>query len=233
MLTIRSWNDLEQFGIVPLTGEACPLSMRILCDLTPRGERIVSAVLGSADLKVTLSLRPAYNGAVCRLTGGESPEERATKAIMLPYDMLRTLAVFVLIDAGCEEVYLAEGKPTIGMKPDDFRELLAENGEHATDVHRMNLRFTYGTTIYTSPYATHDPENADCPRNEIPEVCSINACSCPPKPQELDCWRTIRPIGAIGAARLKDPATVPNTMPAVPTLEGRTRNTHVMSGRTV
>jgi hypothetical protein len=33
----RGTDDLEEFGINPLTGEACGLSMRILCDLTQKG----------------------------------------------------------------------------------------------------------------------------------------------------------------------------------------------------
>lgn len=42
MKTVRRWDDLAEFGIVPLTGEACGLMYRILCDLTDRGKRIVA-----------------------------------------------------------------------------------------------------------------------------------------------------------------------------------------------
>ena len=39
MQTIRSWDDLSAFGIVPLTGEACGLSYRLLCDVTAQGKK--------------------------------------------------------------------------------------------------------------------------------------------------------------------------------------------------
>ena len=38
MKSIRCWDDLSPFGIVPLTGEACGLSYRILCDVTAAGK---------------------------------------------------------------------------------------------------------------------------------------------------------------------------------------------------
>jgi hypothetical protein len=34
---IRSWKDLDAFGIIPLTGETCPIARRMQCDLTPAG----------------------------------------------------------------------------------------------------------------------------------------------------------------------------------------------------
>ena len=43
---ISSWQDLEPYGIIPLTGEADSLSFRLLCDLTPIGESIVGRMLG-------------------------------------------------------------------------------------------------------------------------------------------------------------------------------------------
>ena len=43
---INGWNDLKQFGINPLTGEACRLSMRTLCDLSQKGVELLSVFLG-------------------------------------------------------------------------------------------------------------------------------------------------------------------------------------------
>ena len=34
MKSINCWNDLEPFGLIVLTGEACGLSYRLLCDVT-------------------------------------------------------------------------------------------------------------------------------------------------------------------------------------------------------
>lgn len=46
MLVIRSLNDLHQFGVMPLTGEADALSLRVLCDLTEAGCAVVREALG-------------------------------------------------------------------------------------------------------------------------------------------------------------------------------------------
>jgi hypothetical protein len=202
MQIIRNWNDLEKFGIVPLTGEACALSLRILCDLTARGQRLIQSLFSLSDLKVTLELRPAWNGSIIRLNG-EGTEEKATTSIMLPHDILPTLAVYCLLDAGCEEVYMAVGKPVSGMKAEDFEELKAtypSDPEHAAAVFQSNLRYMYGTTEYEG--------------------------------QQLNCWRTIRLHGTAGSRRL-DPAFEGTTMRKPATLEERTRNQHQMSGRTV
>lgn len=43
---LRNFSDLREFGINPLTGEACPWSQRLLCDLNERGRRIVLDMLG-------------------------------------------------------------------------------------------------------------------------------------------------------------------------------------------
>ncbi len=50
MKSIRSWDDLSAHGIVPLTGEACGLSYRILCDVTARGKKTLEKALGVAQL---------------------------------------------------------------------------------------------------------------------------------------------------------------------------------------
>ena len=39
MKCIHSWDDLSLHGIVPLTGEACGLMYRILCDVTAPGKK--------------------------------------------------------------------------------------------------------------------------------------------------------------------------------------------------
>lgn len=46
MHTYNNLTHLEQFGIVPLTGEADSLCFRILCDLTAGGRRIVAECFG-------------------------------------------------------------------------------------------------------------------------------------------------------------------------------------------
>ena len=52
MKTINCWDDLTQYGIVPLTGEACGLMYRILCDVTGGGKSVLEKALGVAELKL-------------------------------------------------------------------------------------------------------------------------------------------------------------------------------------
>jgi hypothetical protein len=45
MKTVSHWDALREYGIDVLTGEACSLMYRILCDLTLNGKRIVERCL--------------------------------------------------------------------------------------------------------------------------------------------------------------------------------------------
>lgn len=47
MISIHKWDDLREFGITPLTGEACGIGMRLLCDLTEEGAKYVEDFLGN------------------------------------------------------------------------------------------------------------------------------------------------------------------------------------------
>jgi glycyl-tRNA synthetase beta chain len=53
MKSIRSWEDLSVYGIVPLTGEACGLSYRILCDVTAAGKKIIEKAGPQASWKLS------------------------------------------------------------------------------------------------------------------------------------------------------------------------------------
>lgn len=150
MITIRNWNDLEQFGIVPLTGEACRLSMRLLVDLTPRGKRLVESMFSAMDLKITFSLPAPWNGSAIRL---QEPacEERAASSMLLPIELLRPLAVFCLMDAGCTDIYVSDGHPTTGLQPKDIEQFMLDYGDDAQTVLDANIRMIYGTVTYR-PY---------------------------------------------------------------------------------
>ena len=105
MKTISQWRHLEEYGIVPLTGEACGLMYRILCDVTEPGQRIVEKCLG------------------CGLTQPESwncgtNETPRVGAIMLAPEMLIPLGAFALLESGCREVWLV-GQTLIGIESTD------------------------------------------------------------------------------------------------------------------
>ncbi len=94
MKSINCWNDLEPFGVIPLTGEACGLMYRILFDVTAKGRNIVAKCFGIPNV----NLPEPWNCG--------SSEDPHVGCIMLTREMLQPLAVFALLESGCKEVYL-------------------------------------------------------------------------------------------------------------------------------
>lgn len=109
MKTIRNWNDLRQFGILPLTGEACALSIRILCDLTPAGQQFIHRFFALP-----------YNTPMSRAWNSEG-----TGSVMLPYSILPDLAAFCLLETGCEWAVAADFD-IHGIEADDDKDRVAE-----------------------------------------------------------------------------------------------------------
>jgi hypothetical protein len=87
MKTINCWDDLTQYGIFPLTGEACGLMYRILCDVTAQGKRILEKALGIPDLK----LPESWNCG--------SEHDPHVGSIMLARDVLPFVGVFALLES--------------------------------------------------------------------------------------------------------------------------------------
>lgn len=89
MKTLRGFRDLEEYGIISLTGEACGLSMRLLCDLTPEGVSAIEEFLG-------IRIRTGNNW---------NSREGQVASIMLPHGIFHELAAFLLVREGYEVVY--------------------------------------------------------------------------------------------------------------------------------
>ena len=81
MKAIRGARELEAYGIDVLTGEACGVGMRVLCDVTPAGEALLSGLLGGMELKAA-----AWNG-----------RDGAEKSIMLPRAWFPDIAAYALL----------------------------------------------------------------------------------------------------------------------------------------
>lgn len=112
MLTIQSNRDLEQFGIVMLTGESCAYSKRILCDLTWTGYQIFCKCFGlqpqhsiEKQNKVPFSeFTEAWNPnsiqlvAITYSTDGSTvkKEEAHILSVMLPYNAYELLGFWCL-----------------------------------------------------------------------------------------------------------------------------------------
>jgi hypothetical protein len=104
MKTISSWDALREYGIDVLTGEACSLMYRILCDLTQNGKRIVERCLS-----VQIQSENWNHG---------SDQDPHIASIMLTHEMIVPLAVFALLEAGCREVWVTD-RAAIGIEPSD------------------------------------------------------------------------------------------------------------------
>lgn len=132
MKSIRCWDDLSAYGIIPLTGEACGLSYRILCDVTAQGKRTLEKALGLAELG------PQENW------NGGADNDPHVGSVMLAPDLLSFLAIFALLEAGCREVWLTKGHSVFGIEPDDSPDQVETfKHVHANDLVR---RFGYGGT---------------------------------------------------------------------------------------
>ena len=124
MKTVSHWDALREYGIDVLTGEACSLMYRILCDLTQNGKRIVERCLS-----VQIESENWNSG---------SKEDPHVAAIMLTHEMLVPLAVFALLESGCREVWVTD-RAAIGVDPDDSE----DDVERMKRVYKPVRRFAY------------------------------------------------------------------------------------------
>jgi hypothetical protein len=115
------YSDLRKYGINTLTGEACPYGMRVLCDLTEQGRRIVLDMLG-CDL-----------GPLPRNWNGGSEFSMMIPRCLLQEDLL----VWCLMTDRCDEV-LISSMGIVGREPCDTDEewdgRVAFDREHAKNV---------------------------------------------------------------------------------------------------
>jgi len=124
MKTIDSWDALRDYGIVAITGEACSLMYRILCDLTEEGKRIVERAL-SVEIE-----SENWNSG--------STDDTHVASIMLTPEMIVPLGVFALLESGCKEVWVTE-TCAIGVEPGDS----AEAVETMKGSHKPRRRYAY------------------------------------------------------------------------------------------
>ena len=94
MKTVSCWDHLRPYGINALTGEACSLMYRLLCDITEEGKHVIEKCLG-CELRHAHRLayargldldRPEATpiGAACRLCHRHPCAERAAAPIDRP-----------------------------------------------------------------------------------------------------------------------------------------------------
>jgi len=106
--TYNSIQDLEQFGVFPLTGEACGLNMRILCDLDQQGCDLMRDFLRLSPFAQN------WNG-------------KGVHSCMLPISSFEDLWIFAQIKYGALEVFsggfvfLKDLEETVDMYGNTFR----------------------------------------------------------------------------------------------------------------
>ena len=107
MQKITCWDDLRPYGIFALTGEACGLSYRLLCDVTERGKQIIEKALGIANL----GLPENWNR-------GDAADPHIGCVMAAP-ELLVPLGVFALLENGCREVWRTKSDGLLGIEPND------------------------------------------------------------------------------------------------------------------
>lgn len=113
MKTIDNWHDLRGYGINMLTGEACAVGTRLLCDVNEKGRQAICEILG---LPHDTKLQPNWNSSVER-------QGDAIGAIMLPTSIFYDLSALVLLRSGCEAAVAVSGQGKVyGIEPDDNEE---------------------------------------------------------------------------------------------------------------
>lgn len=108
---IACFADLRPYGIDCLTGEACGLGYRILCDVTEKGRLIIAKALG---LPRNVQLAESWNSG--------TKEDPHVGCIMLADGMLVPIAVFALLESGCREARIYEDGVVVGLELDDTDE---------------------------------------------------------------------------------------------------------------
>lgn len=141
MKILNQFSGLQQFGINPLTGEACAYGLRILCDLTEKGADLVRKFLGAPMLDCLPENWNAYVG-----------DDPAVCSLLLPRSAMRDLMVFALFEEDeCSEV-LVSVEGVYGLQPHDeyrerYLELAAERPTQYT-VYTRPQRATAGRNVH-------------------------------------------------------------------------------------
>lgn len=121
MQAFETLRDLEPYGIIPLTGEACGLSYRYLCDLTEKGKKIVEKTLS-----VSCTSQNWNHG---------SDSDPHVASIMLPHELTIPLAVFATLENGFTEVDIFQD-----INRRDYRIVIAYDNEKEMNAYREDAR---------------------------------------------------------------------------------------------
>lgn len=120
-LCARTWQDLRQFGIVPLTGEACNMGKRLLCDVTEQGRLALCEIFG---LPRNTRFQESWNS-------GDAADPHVG-SIFLAYGMLEPIAAICLLRAGYRFAVCTDRDGVYGVSSHEEVEGLRRGGFHDT-----------------------------------------------------------------------------------------------------
>ena len=120
--TVFSWDDLRQFGIDALTGEACGFGMRLLCDVTKQGKELLERFLGG-----TVQIKPDSNW------NGGSKDDPHVGSVLLPRGIFTDLAAFCLLQTGQRTVYATKD----GEAREAYDEISPEKRQEEQEIYRV------------------------------------------------------------------------------------------------
>lgn len=117
MKMISRISQLEDYGVIPLTGESDKHCYRILCDCTKRGKAIIERTLG-----LQLTLAENWNS-------GRSGDPHIG-SFLLPLEFVPCLAAFALLsDTTITEVWLLRNGTAVGFGVEDDKDAIKTHFE--------------------------------------------------------------------------------------------------------
>jgi len=109
MHTYDGARSLKEFGVNMLTGEACGLAMRVLCDLTEDGVSLIQEFM-----RVDTVARSNWNPG--------SEDDPHIASVMLPHCIFQDLWIFAHVRRGTKDVFLGGH-----IRPEDWTETVYES----------------------------------------------------------------------------------------------------------
>jgi len=133
-LVIRGLRDLEAFGISPLTGEACALSQRILCDVSEEGRLLLAEYFGFPGLKLADNMN------------SQVAEQPAIGSVMLTRSSYSDLASFAFFRDGAHAIVRGQDNSIQGIYDKDLVQRYAEIN---ADITRNPIQCSQGPRVGT------------------------------------------------------------------------------------
>ena len=88
--TLNGVSDLQQYGINALTGEACPFSLRMLCDLSEEGKVLIEEIFGMECNRANMNSKVGNKDAIA--------------SVMIPHSAFVEIKKYILWRIGSQYI---------------------------------------------------------------------------------------------------------------------------------